>query len=503
MTNFLAILDLDNKSFHNGSEELKETMLKQNLKDIEVQVLVMLINTSDLDMQLDDKTVKLGRMEVNKRLENGSRLYYVWLRHLTRMVGKDFLSDKTSREAYEKLSQNNAEKADDRTIYEEKYIANLVKEFQLLLGNKAYADMREADIIKPYFDKFVELLRQAGKTDEEIETFRKYVFDRLEAQIDINSHPELQRKKEIEDNKEDKKETETGKAEIVEETTVKDQPKVEAKVATKVEPKAETTQLEIPVRKPTVKVVPEEKIQIPSFMQSTISPKHKVVVNGKEYTFRESDFPKEVRYNPNRLDFELIYNALKVYQDEVNATQMLEKPKKLLDKIAYRLKKFVASLSKTDYKMILDGREFMFDSNELFKYRSKNDQLDDMANLAYGKFRNEITYPNELYKTDEDFKNLLSGQIVHISDDSKDGYILVFDHDLKDEELHDAATRKVGYTRIAYEVFQRQQLERQRKRRIQNSQRIETKRKVPEDGFKPIPGSDKRTRTVDDDFGDL
>ena len=486
MTNFLAVLDLDNPGFHSASDEMKEAMINHNLKNIETQVIILLTNTKDLSVKLDDKTLKLGRMEINKRLENGSRLYYVWLRQLTRMVGKDFLQDKESREAYKMLAANTAEKENDRTIYEEKYIANLVKEFHMIKGNDSYSEKSEAEIIAPYFERFSEMLIQAGKTSEEIEAFRKYLFDRLEAEININSHPELQRKQKNEEKKVEKT-SQAERQQQTEQQTERVQPGIQRKP-----------------EQPKIKVVPEERLQIPSFMQSTVSPKHRIVINGKEYTFRENDFPREVRYNPNRLDFELIYNALKYYQEEVNETQLQEIPTKLFDRIAYRFKKFIASLSKTDYKMSLDGREFTFDSNELYKYRSKNSPQDDMANLAYGKYRNVITYPNHIYRTDEDYKNLLNGQIVHISGDSRDGeYILVFDHDLKDEELLDAATRKVGYTRIAYEVFEKERMAAKRRRQVQTSQKTEVRRKIPEDGFKPIQRKNDRDNTDHDDFGDI
>ena len=487
MTNFLAILDLDNNYFHSASDEMKEALVNQHLEKIETQVLTLLTNAKDLSLQYDDNTLKLARIEINKRLENGSRLYYVWLRHLTRMVGKDFLQDKESRDVYQTLAANNAEKENDRTIYEEKYIANLVKEFHMIKGDESFENMTEAEIIAPYFKKFEEMLIQAGRTSEEIENFRKYVFDRLEAEININSHPELQRGKKTEE----KKVEQPSKEERIQQT----------------EQQKETVQPDVQIKQqpqPKIKVVPEEKLQIPSFMQSTVSPKHKIVINGKEYTFRENDFPREVKYNPNRLDFELIYNALKCYQDEVNETQLQEIPKKLFDRIAYRFKKFVASLTKTDYKMSLDGREFTFDSNELYKYRSKNGPQDDIANLAYGKYRNVITYPNHIYRTDDDFKNLLNGQVVHISgENGDDEYVRVFDHDLKDEELHDAATRKVGYTRIAYEVFERERMAAKRRRQVQTSQKTEVRRKIPEDGFKPIQRRNDRDNTDHDDFGDI
>ena len=125
MTNFLAILDLDNPSFHKGSDSIKETMINQNLAKIENQIVMLLSNTIDLDTKLEDRTLKIQKIEINKRLENGSSLYYIWLRHLSRMVAEKFLSDNESREAYKELVKNKSVKEDDRIIYEEKSIADL------------------------------------------------------------------------------------------------------------------------------------------------------------------------------------------------------------------------------------------------------------------------------------------------------------------------------------------------------------------------------------------
>ena len=527
MTNFLAILDLDNPSFHKGSDSIKETMINQNLAKIENQIVMLLSNTIDLDTKLEDRTLKIQKIEINKRLENGSSLYYIWLRHLSRMVAEKFLSDNESREAYKELVKNKSVKEDGRIIYEEKSIADLIKEFELLRGNKAYSDVSESNIIQLYFDKFSDLMLQAGKTEEEIARFRKYVFDRLEAEIDINSHPELQRHKNVtlkHNLPQTKEELTQPKVDLIQEKAELAKPKVN-QVQAKEEPakpkvnqvqkqeepakqkldfvrtkeafgrflgeavktKSKVLESETQEEKTKSKIqqqstkkpllnVQEEILSTPSFMKMDEKLKHKVVLNGKEYTFRESDFPREIRDNTNRLNFELLYNAIQVYQEEINGTQLAVRPKKILDRLSFRFKRFLESFYKTEYKMNLDGREYVFDTNELFKYRSKNEQLDDMANLAYGKFRNVITYPNDIYKTAEDFKNLLAGQIVYIdSDKGNDGFILVFDHDLEEKELQDATSRRIGYTRVAYEVFQKKATKKEQFKNIDNPNSQKTK----------------------------
>ena len=109
MTNFLAVLNLDNRLFHSSSNEVKDRMVEESINDMISQVIIHIGKNRDIKEKLDDSVLKLERIEINKRLENGPRLYYTWLRHLTRMVCRDFLKDEKAREAYKVLTANNAD----------------------------------------------------------------------------------------------------------------------------------------------------------------------------------------------------------------------------------------------------------------------------------------------------------------------------------------------------------------------------------------------------------
>ena len=438
MTNFFYLLNLDNPGFHNLDDEAKDRLVIENYENVESQLLQILKNTRSFDEKLSDQTLRTERFAINKRLENGPRLYYAWLRYLSFGIARDFLKNADLRKTYAKLASNNSEKEDDKKIYEEKYVANLIREFQLLRNNKNFDNLTEKEIIDPYMNAFGEKLKAIGLSDEAVQNLRKYVEKRIEAEIDVNSHPELHKKQTRIDSQVILRNANGGK-------------KLDARV------------------------VRPEFSKLPKALR-------KVNINGREYVFRESDFPSEVRRNKNRLDFELIFNALDVYQEDINRTQLAVRPKKLSDRIVFGFKQLIAKFSKTNYHMSLDDKEFVFDSNELRKYASDNGQIADMANLAYGKYRNELTYPNPMYRTESDFQNLLSGQLVHISENGKNSEdILVFDHDLQEDELRDGVSKKMGYTRVSYEIFE-QDLKKKKRFEIKSRQKT-----------KPVSGQQRET----------
>lgn len=457
MTNFFYLLNLDNPGFHNLDDEAKDRIVIENYENVESQLLQILKNTKSFDEKLSDQTLRTERVAINKRLENGPRLYYAWLRYLSFCIARDFLRNADLRKTYAKLALNNSEKEDDKKIYEEKYVANLIREFQLLRDNRNFENLTEKEIILPYMNGFGEKLKGIGLSEEAVQNLRKYVEKRIEAEIDVNSHPELHKRK----------------------------PKNNSQVI---------------IRNASTGKSIGEKIVRPDF---TKPPKalRKVNINGREYVFRESDFPKDVIRNRNRLDFELLYNALEAYQEDINRTQLAMRPKKLSDRIVLGFKQLIARFSKTNYHMSLDDKEFIFDSNELRKYASSdNEQIANMAKLAYGKYRNEKTYPNPMYRTESDFQNLLAGQLVHISENGKNAEdILVFDYDLTEEDLRDEVSRKMGYTRISYEIFER---DLEDKRRFEKKSRQETKpvpRRRKKTNDKVIPFDRKRQRKSDID----
>ena len=152
---------------------------------------------------------------------------------------------------------------------------------------------------------FGEKLKGIGLSEEAVQNLSKYIEKRIEAEIDVNSHPELHKKK-------------------------------------------QKNNSQVIFRKASTGKEPMAKVLIPDFSKS---PKvlRKVNINGREYVFRESDFPSEVRRNKNRLDFELIFNALDVYQEDINRTQLAVRPKKLSDRIVFGFKQLIAKFSKTNY----------------------------------------------------------------------------------------------------------------------------------------------------------
>jgi len=462
MTNFFYLLNLDNPGFHNLDDEAKDRVVIENYENVESQLLQILKNTKSFDEKLSDQTLKTERYAINKRLENGPRLYYAWLRYLSFGIARDFLKNADLRKTYAKLASNNSEKEDDKKIYEEKYVANLIREFQLLRDDRKFDSLTEKEIILPYMNAFGEKLKGIGLSEEAVQNLSKYIEKRIEAEIDVNSHPELHKKK----------------------------PKNNSQVI---------------FRKSSTGKEPKEKVLIPDFSKS---PKaiRKVNINGREYVFRESDFPSEVRRNKNRLDFELIFNALDAYQEDINRTQLAVRPKKLSDRIVFGFKQLIAKFSKTNYHMSLDDKEFVFDSNELRKYASDNGQIADMANLAYGKYRNELTYPNPMYRTESDFQNLLAGQLVHISENGKNSEdILVFDHDLQEDELRDGVSKKMGYTRVSYEVFQRDLKDRKQfeKKSRQQTKPVSGQQRETNDKVIPFDRNRLRKRSDRDGFGEM
>ena len=463
MTNFFYLLNLDNPGFHNLDDEAKDRVVIENYENVESQLLQILKNTKSFDEKLSDQTLRTERYAINKRLENGPRLYYAWLRYLSFSIARDFLKNADLRKTYAKLASNNSEKKDDKRIYEEKYVANLIREFQLLREDRKFDKLTEKEIILPYMNDFGEKLKGIGLSEEAVQNLSKYIEKRIEAEIDVNSHPELQKKK----------------------------PKNNSQVI---------------LRKASTGKETKAKVVIPDFLKS---PKalRKVNINGREYVFRESDFPSEVRRNRNRLDFELIFNALDVYQEDINRTQLARRPKKLSDRIVFGFKQLIAKFSKTNYHMSLDDKEFVFDSNELRKYASDNGQIADMANLAYGKYRNELTYPNPMYRTESDFQNLLAGQLVHISENGKNSEdILVFDHDLQEDELRDGVSKKMGYTRVSYEVFQRDLKNRKQfeKKSRQQTKPMSGQSRKTEDKIIPFDRDRlRRNRSGRDGFGEM
>lgn len=488
MTNFLNLLNMDNPYTHSAEDNKKDEWVENNYKNVIHQILGVLKNDKSPDVLLKDDEVKRQNCVINKRLENGSRLYYIWLRYLSISVAKTFLKDANARKAYSQLKTNNSEKENDRTVYEEKYVSDLVKEFQLLINNVEYQDMSEQDIIKPYLENFGQLLKEAGYKDEQIAVFKRYIENRIEAELDVNSHPELWRKT-LTTESPKKKET---KKEVLQDSAKDEQKK-------RIEPAL--------IQK---KTFTGKEIQIPSFMNPKRDAIHKITINDMEFNYREEDFPREVWSNKNRLAFELLYNALESYQQEINQSQLAVRSKKLFDRIAFSFKKFIASLSKTDYDMSLDGRKFTFDSNEVSKYRSKNDLMSDMANLAYGKYRNEISYPNHIYRTDEDFEELLKGQLVRIDSNGSDlQTILVFDHDLKEEDLVDSNSRHIGYTKVAYSIFQRRKHEkrmqkaREIKQKEERTNQIKNKKEVSDKVVSLEKYRAQRAGNDLDDFGEL
>lgn len=468
MTNFLYLLNLDNNAFHGQNDEIKDQAISVNYGNVMKQLSLVIESTKNFDERLSNKDLAEERIIANPRLDNGPRLYYLWLRFLSFKVAYDFLKDADSRKAYSTLFEKNAVNKNSKIIYEEKYIADLIKEFQILRGNKDFEELTAQEIIKPYLDDFGKLIQECSLSkevakEEIVQNVKEYVNSRIEAEIDINSHPEYQRY--------EKKEHSKG-------------------INTKIQVM------------PDKGVLSEVAIR-PDFPDFSKAKKnlHRVVINEREYAFAEEDFPFEVVHNPNRLAFELFYNALYCYQNEINNTLLAKKPKKIADKIALSLKQIAAKFQKINYIMRYKDTEFRFDSSELRKYKSSNGQIEDMANLAFGKYINEV-HPYFQYKTKDDFKNLLAGQIVNIDEAGNDAAsILVFDHGLYENEFGN--DKKTGYTRIAYEVFEKEQANRRRKKEGEQQKPKSIKQISP-----PVNTQTKKvsfTRSDDnrEDFGEL
>lgn len=435
MTNFKALLKIDynkenmsnvdkqvSKFYENELSQLK-TLLKNSY----------LSNKDELNKVVTDSYLKTIRQEPDKRLLNGNMLYYYWLRYLYITIAHDFLKDDKSRQAFEKVEKANDDGKNSKSILNEKYAADLYKEFMLNLGKNEYNDMPDEQILKKFTNGFMDIVHEGEM--KEFYDFDKYISKRIAAEKAPSLYPDLLRKTKVEKIDSDKSAKE------------KEEPKETNKHIEK-QPKEQQSHGEI---------------KIPGFMNDKY---YNITINDRTYEFSQRDIVSKVGKDNNKIAFNLIYSAIIAYENDINSTSLVVRSTNFFDKIKDSVKKFFNSLRVTNYDFDIDGRKFRVNSRELEKFKSSNGHISDFANLAYGKYRNVIFYPNELYVTDDDFKNLLSGQIINISDKNyrknnsnntkEEGPypILVFDNSLKDSDFINPGARNLGYIREAYKYYE-------------------------------------------------
>ena len=116
MTNFLYLLNLDNNAFHEQNDEIKDQAISVNYGNVMKQLSLVIESTKNFDERLSNKDLAEERIIANPRLDNGPRLYYLWLRFLSFKVAYDFLKDADSRKAYSTLFEKNAVNKNSKII---------------------------------------------------------------------------------------------------------------------------------------------------------------------------------------------------------------------------------------------------------------------------------------------------------------------------------------------------------------------------------------------------